>query len=69
MKTTQKTKTTRMAKKGDQVMKIRGSNLYQSGKVLEVFQSRGVSCAVVAHRNILRHIEYFTCTLKQLEIL
>ncbi len=59
----------RTPRKGDQVMKIRGKDLYLTGKVVDVFASRGVRCALVAHRNILRHVEYFTSTLKQLEVL
>ena len=36
MKTTKKT-TKRTARKGDQVMKIRDTRLYQTGKVIDVF--------------------------------
>jgi hypothetical protein len=67
MKTTKKIQ--RTPRKGDPVMKIRGKDLYLTGKVVDVFTSRGVRCALVAHRNILHHIEYFTSTLKQLEVL
>ncbi len=57
------------ARISNQVMKIRGKDRYLTGKVVDVFTCRGVRCALVAHRNILRHIEYFTATLKQLEVL
>ena len=40
-----------------------------TGKVIDVYECRGVPSATIAHRNILGHIEYFTSSLKQLEVL